>query len=121
MRVSTALLILLAISPFQRSGAQVEPSLAPQAQPQGPQTPVQQFYAEDGGASEYLESIVIPPKAQAPFTLMLDTEWVKSLSDGGTMTMVNTRKIARDSQGRIFQERWFLAPKRGRTTSRLTT
>ena len=106
MRYITGLLVVIALLSFQKSVAQqIQPPLAPGAQPQGPQQPVQQFYAEDGGTSEYLESIVIPPKAHAPFTLILDTEWVKSLSDGGTMTMVNKRKIARDAEGRIYQER----------------
>lgn len=120
MRVSTALLIVFLVVAFQTLLSQIQPPFAPQAQPQGAQTPVQQFYAEDGGTSEYLESIVIPPKSQAPFTLILDTEWVKSLSDGGTMTLVNKRKIARDSQGRIYQERWLLVPKRVKAPSRIT-
>ena len=85
-------------------------STAPGAQPQGTQKPVQQFFAQYGGTREVLESIVIPPKAQAPFSLLLQTEWVKTLSDGGTITSVNERHIARDSKGRIYQERWFLVP-----------
>jgi len=121
MRNIAGLLILLGFFCCQQSSAQIQPPLAPGAVPQGPQEPVQQFYAEDGGTSEYLESIVIPPKAQAPFTLLLETEWVKTLSDGGTMTMVNKRKIARDVEGRIYQERWFLVPKRGKAVSRMTT
>ena len=103
------------------AAAQIQPPLAPGAQPDGPQKTVQQYNVEDGGASEVLESIVIPPKAQAPFTLQLDTEWVKTLSDGGTMTLVNKRKIARDSDGRIYQERWVLVPKMGKAVSRMTT
>jgi hypothetical protein len=94
--------------------SQVQPPLAPGAQIQGPQQPVQQFYVQDGGTSEVLESIVIPPKAQAPFSLLLQTEWVRTLSDGSTITLVNQRRIARDSGGRIYQERWFLVPKNGK-------
>src|SRR6202521_4046094 len=101
MRNIAWLLVLFALFSCQKSTAEVQPPLAPGAQPQGPQKPVQQFYAQDGGTSEYLESIVIPPKAQAPFTLILETEWVKTLSDGGTMTLVNKRRIARDSEGSI--------------------
>ncbi len=96
------------------------PPLAPQAQPANPKTQTQ-YYAEDGGVSETLESIVIPPKTQAPFTLTLQTEWVKTLYDGGTITSVNRRKIARDSKGRIYQERWFLVPKNGKEESQMTT
>jgi len=87
---------------------------APSAQP-APQKPAQQFYVADGGMRETLESIVIPPKPEAPFTLTLQTEWVKTLYDGGTITSVNQRSIARDSKGRIYQERWLLVPKNGRS------
>jgi hypothetical protein len=66
---------------------------------------------QDGGVSEVLQSIEIPPKPLAPFTLTLETEWVKMLPDGGTVTWVNKRRIARDSAGRIYQERWALIPK----------
>jgi hypothetical protein len=73
--------------------------LAPGVQLQGKQKPVQQYYAEDGGTREVLESIVIPPKAKAPFSLVLQTQWVKMLYDGGTITSVNERRIARDGGG----------------------
>src|SRR5271163_3563761 len=63
----------------------------------------QEFRVQDGGTREVLESIVIPPKADAPFTLTLQTEAVRTLYDGGTITEVNQRKIARDSKGRIYQ------------------
>jgi hypothetical protein len=57
------------------------------------------FQYEDGGVTEILQSIFIPPKTQAPFSLTLHTEWVKTLSDGNTITLVNQRHISRDSQG----------------------
>jgi hypothetical protein len=93
----------------------------PEAQKTPRAVPPQQFYVEDGGTRETLESIAIPPKAGAPFTLTLQTEWVKTLYDGGTITSVNQRKIARDSKGRIYQERWFLVPKNGKEESEMTT
>jgi hypothetical protein len=80
----------------------------------------QQLYAEDGGTRERLRSIVVPPKADAPFTLTLQTEWVSASPDGGTITRVNTRKVARDSQGRIYQERWWLVPKNGGVESQMS-
>jgi hypothetical protein len=80
-----------------------------------------QVHVEDGGTREVLESIVIPPLANAPFTLTLQTEWVRALADGGTITLVNERRIARDSMGRIYEERWFLVPKNGKIKSRMTT
>jgi hypothetical protein len=117
VRKFAGLLVLICLFSTRKSSAQVQPPLAPGAQRQGPQKPVQQFYAQDGGTSEYLESIVIPPKREAPFTLTLETEWVKTLSDGGAMTLVNKRRIARDSEGRIYQARWFLVPKKGNAAS----
>lgn len=120
MLFRAALLTLLLCFLADGASAQVV-STAPGAQPHGAQTPVQQFYAQDGGTREVLESIVIPPKAQAPFSLLLQTEWVKTLSDGGTITSVNERHIARDSKGRIYQERWFLVPKNGKIESKMTT
>ena len=87
----------------------------------GAQQKQQQFYVQDGGTRETLESIVIAPKAGAPFTLTLQTEWVRTLYDGGTVTMVNQRKIARDTTGRIYQERWYLVPKNGKIESKMTT
>jgi len=88
---------------------------------QGAQQKQQQFYVQDGGTRETLESIVITPKAGAPFTLTLQTEAVRTLYDGGTVTMVNQRKIARDATGKIYQERWFLVPKNGKIESQMTT
>jgi len=78
------------------------------------------YLIRDGGVSETLQSIFIPPKAQAPFELTLQTEWVKTLSDGGTITLVNQRRIARDGKGRIYQERWSLVPRAGKMVSAMT-
>jgi hypothetical protein len=64
-----------------------------------------------------LVSILIPPKPNAPFTLTLDTEWTRPLGNGGTYTLVNERHIARDTTGRIYQERWYLVPKNGKVES----
>jgi len=65
----------------------------------------------DGGTRETLESIFIPPKLNAPFSLTLETEWIRPLPHGGTYTSQNRRHIMRDSAGRIHQERWLLTPK----------
>ena len=64
-----------------------------------------------------MESIFIPPKAGAPFSLTLDTEWSRPMSGGGTFTLANERHIVRDSKGRIYQERWGLVPKGGKDKS----
>ncbi len=92
----------------------VSASSAQLAQPPSPPT----VHNPDGGVREVLESIFIPPKANAPFTLTLDTEWTRSFgSNGGTYTVVNERHIARDSSGRIYEERWYLVPKNGKAKS----
>ena len=78
---------------------------------QAPKQKVQFVNTQDGGVREVLESIAVPPKAGAPFTLTLETEWQKLLYDGGTVTFVNKRRIARDAAGRVYQERWALVPK----------
>jgi hypothetical protein len=122
MRTTLSLLALLPFLCGPKSYAQGEPPLAPGAQLLGPQQPAQQFLAEDGGArGDTLESIVIPPKANAPFSLLLQTEWVRTLPDGGTITTENQRRIARDTNGRIYQERWFMVPKNAKFTSQMTT
>jgi hypothetical protein len=73
----------------------------------------------DGGASGRMESIFIPPKAGAPFSFTLVTEWSRLLGNGGTFTLTNERHIVRDSKGRIYQERWMLVPKGGAIKSRM--
>jgi len=84
------------------------------------QSPSATVHTQDGGVRERLVSIKVPPKLGAPFTATLDTEWVRALGDGGTMTLINERKIARDTNGRIYQERWLLVPKNGKLESQMT-
>jgi hypothetical protein len=71
----------------------------------------------DGGTREKLVSIFIPNLANAPFTATVNTEWVRTLGDGGRITLVNQRLIARDSSGRIFQERRMLVPQNSKQES----
>jgi hypothetical protein len=87
------------------------PAMGQEPTPQNPQKKGALIRTHDGGVTEILQSIVVPPKAGAPFTLTLETEWVKQLYDGGTTTLVNKRRIARDAEGRVYQERWALVPK----------
>jgi hypothetical protein len=74
---------------------------------------------QDGGERGVLESIVIPPIPHAPFTAMLATESVKYSADGAAMTFVNQRRIARDAQGRLYEERWYLVPKDSKVVSKM--
>jgi len=73
----------------------------------------------DGGVSEVLQSIYIPPLVNAPFTATVNTEWTRPLGEGGAYTFVNQRHVARDSRGRIYEERWLLAPKGSEDRSRM--
>jgi hypothetical protein len=79
-----------------------------QVQVQPPTRPPQ---AQDGGTREVLESIAIPPLVNAPFSGTLVTEWTRPMADGGSYTLTNHRRIARDSAGRIYEERWLMVPK----------
>jgi hypothetical protein len=92
-------------------------SLLGMANLQQAQEPDSHVPGHDGGVREVLESIAIPPVPHAPFTATLATEWIKYAADGGTVTLVNQRRIARDGQGRIYGERWWLVPKGGKVES----
>ena len=75
----------------------------------------------DGGQSGSMESIFVPPKAGAPFSLTLHAEWKRPIGNGGSITFTNERRIVRDSRGRIFQERAALVPKNTDVKSFVTT
>jgi hypothetical protein len=74
----------------------------------------------DGGTREVLVSILIPSLRNAPFTATVNTQWIRQLADGTTITLVNHRTIARDRAGRIFQERRLLVPDDGKHESVVT-
>jgi hypothetical protein len=79
-------------------------------------------HAPDGGTRQMITSIVVPPLPSAPFSATVTTEWTRTLEDGARMTLKNHRLIARDAQGRVFQERRLLAPEReGNPITRLTS
>jgi hypothetical protein len=67
----------------------------------------------DGGVSQTLQSIYIPPIHDAPFAATVHTEWARPMAGGGTSTLVNSRRVMRDRDGRIYEERWALVPKIG--------
>ncbi len=118
----SSLTFLLLACPVISMAQSTIPPVVPGARPPGEKPAPDALYAEDGGAhGETLESIIVPPKAKAPFTLILETEWIRTLADGGTMTLENKRKIARDADGRIYMERWWLAPRTGTPRSEMTT
>jgi hypothetical protein len=67
-------------------------------------------HAPDGGTHETLQSIDIVSVANAPFSATVATEWTRILPDGSTQTTKNHRIVARDSSGRVFQERRYFTP-----------
>jgi len=75
------------------------------------QSPDEGGVSFDGGGTEVLQSIFVPFLPHAPFSLTLAAEWSRPLNNGGTFTTANSRPIKRDSAGRIYQERWLMAPK----------
>jgi hypothetical protein len=68
------------------------------------------MHAPDGGTMQRVESVVILPTRNAPFSAVVTTEWTKILPDGSKQTMKNHRTVARDSMGRVFEERRFFSP-----------
>ncbi|MGC2620352.1 MAG: hypothetical protein WA414_15010 [Acidobacteriaceae bacterium] len=75
--------------------------------------------AQDGGMRTVLESIVVPPIPNAPFTATLATEWARPADGDATITVVNQRQLARDANGRLYEQRWELVPKGGNVRSRM--
>ncbi len=65
----------------------------------------QSAHAPDRSAITRIMSIVVPPLAGAPFSATVNTEWTRLLEDGANQVLRNSRLIARDRQGRVFQER----------------
>ncbi len=84
------------------------------------QAPPERQRPPDGGTREVLVSIHIPSIPNAPFSAIVSTESVRMLADGGRITLVNHRAIARDGAGRIFQERRLLVPPDGEHESVIT-
>ena len=78
-------------------------------------------HAPDGTTFERLQSIIVPPKPNAPFSATVNTEWTRIFEDGSSRTLKNRRLIARDSVGRVFQQRTFLAADGRPDQSRITS
>ena len=84
------------------------------------QAPPAPQHAPDGGTRETFASIFIPSRPNAPFTATVNTEWVRLMRDGSSITLKNHRAIARDASGRIFQERRYFVPDDGKHESTVT-
>jgi hypothetical protein len=77
-------------------------------------------HAPDGGTRQRIESIAIPATPNAPFTAVVTTEWTRIMPDGTKATLKNHRTVARDSSGRVFQERRYFTPDGDKQVTRLT-
>ena len=62
-------------------------------------------HAPDFRARQTIKALFFGPKANAPFVATAKTVWVKIMPDNSTITTENHRYLARDMDGRIFQER----------------
>ena len=62
-------------------------------------------HAPDHRAQKLIAPLDFPPRPNAPFSATARTTWVQILPDGSTVTYQNERAVARDMDGRIFQER----------------
>jgi hypothetical protein len=67
-------------------------------------------HAPDGGTTQRIQSIDIPPIPNAPFSAVVVTEWTRIMPDGSTALMKNHRMVARDTLGRVFEERRYFTP-----------
>jgi hypothetical protein len=67
-------------------------------------------HAPDFRAQERIAPLFFPPKPGAPFMAVAKTTWVRTLPDGSSETHENQRVVARDMDGRIFQERRTFTP-----------
>jgi hypothetical protein len=67
-------------------------------------------HAPDFRAQQKIAPLYFPPKTNAPFMAIAKTVWVQTLPDNSTVTRQNERVVARDMDGRIFQERRTFIP-----------
>jgi hypothetical protein len=67
-------------------------------------------HAPDFRAPFFIAPLYFPPKADAPFMAIARTHVVRIMPDGSTLTSENQRVVARDMEGRIFQERRTFVP-----------
>jgi hypothetical protein len=85
------------------------------------QTPAQATaHAPDGGTFTRIQSIAVLPLTNAAFSATVTTDWTRILADGSTANVKNHRTVARDSSGRIFEERRAFAPDGDTQPTRIT-
>jgi hypothetical protein len=57
------------------------------------------------GVAEFVDGIFVTPVPGAPLTALVELQSTQVLADGSTEVRKSTAKIARDSEGRIYNER----------------
>lgn len=67
-------------------------------------------HAPDFRAPQLIAPLYFAPTPNAPFSAIARTTWVRTLPDGSTVTHENARVVARDGDGRVFQERRTFVP-----------
>ncbi|HEV2132720.1 MAG TPA: hypothetical protein VGR47_00520 [Terracidiphilus sp.] len=67
-------------------------------------------HAPDYRAPFFIAPLYFSSKAEAPFMAIAKTHVVRIMPDGSTVTSENQRVVARDTEGRIFQERRTFVP-----------
>ncbi len=67
-------------------------------------------HAPDFRAPFLIAPLYFPPSTGAPFMAIAKTLVVRTMPDGSTVTSQNQRVVARDMDGRIFQERRTFTP-----------
>jgi hypothetical protein len=59
---------------------------------------------------QLIAPLYFSPKPNAPFTATARTLWVRTLPGGSTVTTENARVVARDAEGRVFEQRVTFVP-----------
>jgi len=77
------------------------------------------LHAADGNSFTRIVSILIAPIPNAPFSATVSTEWTRQTSDDATVVVKNSRMVARDSQGHVFEERRRFVPANSNSQSLL--
>src|SRR5260370_38344469 len=65
-------------------------------------------------------STLLPSVQTAPYLAMITSEGIRQFADGTPIPLKNRRAIARDTAGRVFQERRLLVPDDGKDAAPVT-
>ena len=65
----------------------------------------EETHAPDGGDFTRIQNITIPPLVNAPFSAIVSADLTRPLADGNAQVLHNSRIVARDNAGRVYQQR----------------